>query len=307
MKLKNPEIRFETTNKCAYHCKICPRELMTRDQGVMTMELFKKIIDEAIPLGLTHVTLTGFGEAMLDKHFLDRVKYCKSKNLYVSMDTTGYLLKDKIIEGLLKYEFDFIRFSVFATTKDVYKEVHNLDTFDLSIQRINKLLDLKKQNNFSYPKTGVYFVIQKENQHQIDDFIKYWNNRVDEVDVWKSHNWIDTYDYREKSRKRKKTCGRPQSGPLQIRWDGQISACCFDFNNQLITGDLSKQSFKEFFLSDKLQNLVSAHNKGDMSNYSICENCDQMYETPDALYYSNNPNNKLGTSGNTFISFDESL
>lgn len=304
LKLKNPEIRFETTNKCAYHCKICPRELMTRDEGVMSMELFKKIIDDALPLGLKFVTLTGFGEAMLDKHFLERVEYCKSKKLYVSMDTTGYLLKDQIIEGLLKHNFDFIRFSVFATTKDIYKEVHNLDTFELSLQRINKLLDLKKQKNSIFPKTGVYFVIQEENQHQINDFINYWNGRVDEVDVWKSHNWIDTYNYREKSKKRKKTCGRPQSGPLQIRWDGQVSACCFDFNNQLITGNLSEQSLKEFFLSDKLKSLISAHNSGDMSNYSICDNCDQMYETPDALYYSNNPKNKLGTSGNTFISFD---
>ena len=85
IKLKNPEIRFETTNKCAYHCNICPRELMTREEGVMSMELFKKIIDDALPLGLKFVTLTGFGEAMLDKHFLERVEYCKSKNLYVSM------------------------------------------------------------------------------------------------------------------------------------------------------------------------------------------------------------------------------
>jgi MoaA/NifB/PqqE/SkfB family radical SAM enzyme len=220
MKLKNPEIRFETTNKCAYHCKVCPRELMTRDEGVMSMDLFKKIIDDAIPLGLTTVTLTGFGEAMLDKHFSERVEYCKKKNLFVSMDTTGYLLKDRIIDDLIKFKFDFIRFSVFATTREVYKEVHNLDTFDLALKRINKLIDEKKKNNSLYPKTGVYFVIQKENQDQINDFIKYWENRVDEVDVWKSHNWIDTYDLRKKTEMRKKTCGRPKSGPLQIRWNG---------------------------------------------------------------------------------------
>ena len=90
---------------------------------------------------------------------------------------------------------------------------------------------------------------------------------------------------------------------MQIRWDGKVSACCFDFNNQLITGDLSKQSFNEFFASEKLKKLIRAHDNGDMKDYSICDNCDQMYETPDALYYSNNPDNEVGKSGNTFISF----
>ena len=46
MKLKNPEIRFETTNKCAYHCKVCPRELMTRDEGVMSSVLLDKLYND---------------------------------------------------------------------------------------------------------------------------------------------------------------------------------------------------------------------------------------------------------------------
>ena len=154
--LKNKEVVFELTNKCAYHCTICPREKMTRDKGVMSMELYKKIIDEAIPKGMEFVTLLGFGEPMLDKYFLERVKYAKEKKLSVSTDTTGYLLKEKISEELIKLKMDNIRFSCFSTTKEIYKKLHNLDTFDLAIERINKLLELKKKFNSIYPKTGVY-------------------------------------------------------------------------------------------------------------------------------------------------------
>ena len=143
--LKNKEVVFELTNKCAYHCTICPREKMSRDKGVMSMELYKKIIDEAIPKGLEFVTLLGFGEPMLDKHFVDRVKYAKEKKLSVSTDTTGYLLKEQISEELINLKMDNMRFSFFSTTREIYHKLHNLDTFDLALGRINKLLELKKK------------------------------------------------------------------------------------------------------------------------------------------------------------------
>ena len=305
--LKNKEVVFELTNKCAYHCTICPREKMTRDQGVMSMELYKKIIDEAIPRGLEFVTLLGFGEPMLDKYFLDRVRYAKEKKLSVSTDTTGYLLKEKLAEELINLKMDSIRFSCFSTTKEIYHKLHYLNTFDLAIQRINKLIELKNKHNSIYPKTGVYFVRQDLNRHQTEDFINYWKDRVDEVNVWEAHNWTDTLELRSKNYKRKKTCGRPHSGPLQIRYNGKISACCFDFNSQLITGDLSKQSLDEIESNQNNINLKKAHSTGDMSKYSMCDNCDQMYEVPDTLYYTNSNNNKVGTSGNTYIPFDEEI
>jgi MoaA/NifB/PqqE/SkfB family radical SAM enzyme len=305
--LKNKEVVFELTNKCAYHCTICPREKMSRDKGVMSMELYKKIIDEAIPKGLEFVTLLGFGEPMLDKHFVDRVKYAKEKKLSVSTDTTGYLLKEQISEELINLKMDNMRFSFFSTTREIYHKLHNLDTFDLALGRINKLLELKKKLNSNYPKTGVYFVRQELNKHQTEGFIDYWKDRVDEVNVWEAHNWTDALDLRSKNYKRKKTCGRPQSGPLQIRYDGKISACCFDFNSELITGDLSKQSLNEIDNNIENINLKKAHISGDMSNYSMCDNCDQMYEVPDTLIYTNAKNNKVGASGSTYLPLDEDI
>ena len=303
-RLKNTEIRFETTNKCTYHCKICPREEMTRDQGIMSMELYKRLIIEGIERGLKYVTLTGFGEAFLDKHFIERAMFAKSCGLYVSVDTTGFALKQSIAQELIQMEFDFIRFSIFATTKEVYKKVHNLDKFDIVLSNVLQLMDLKSEKNSIFPKVGVYYVEQPENKHQTNDFLNFWVGKVDEVNAWKAHNWIDTYNFRKKGYKRKKTCGRPLHGPLQIRWNGEVSACCFDFNNQLIIGDLSKGTYDDLFEDARYKKLYDAHNSGDMKDYTICDNCDQLYEVPDTLIFSTDDQNKIGTSGNTFVSFE---
>ena len=52
MKLINPEIRIETTNICNAHCIMCPREKLDREKGTMSIDLFKKIIDEVKDYGV---------------------------------------------------------------------------------------------------------------------------------------------------------------------------------------------------------------------------------------------------------------
>jgi len=41
MRLINPAIRFEVTNKCNYHCMVCPREKQKRLPGEMSFASFK--------------------------------------------------------------------------------------------------------------------------------------------------------------------------------------------------------------------------------------------------------------------------
>lgn len=305
MDLKNPEIRFETTNRCAYHCKICPREAMSREQGTMDLELYKRLVTEGVQRGLKCVTLTGFGEATLDKFFLERVEFAKQYGLYVSADTTGYLIKEKVARRMIELGFDFIRFSVFATDAETYKKLHKLDTYPMVLENIHRLIELKKEYNASLPRVGVYYVEQPGNEHQTKDFIDYWVGKVDEVNVWKAHNWINTYDFRKGDFKRKKTCGRPINGPLQIRWNGEVSACCFDFNNQLITGNVAGPGgYDALFNDERYHKLRDAHLSGDLQEYNLCLKCDQLYEVPDTLIFSTNKENKVGTSGNTYVSFE---
>ena len=53
---------------------------MKRPKGTMSMELFTKIIDEATTLPLIdHITFTGLGETLLDKHLIARIRYTRQK------------------------------------------------------------------------------------------------------------------------------------------------------------------------------------------------------------------------------------
>src|SRR4051795_1182928 len=68
-----PEIvQIESTNICNAKCVFCPRDDMHRRQGVMTVELFQKIVDEAAALGITHIRMHNYGEAFIDKRLVEK-------------------------------------------------------------------------------------------------------------------------------------------------------------------------------------------------------------------------------------------
>src|SRR5579862_9101073 len=75
-----PEIvQIESTNICNAKCVFCPRDDMHRTQGVMSRELFRKIVDECAELGITHVRMHNYGEAFLDRYLAEKVRYAKDK------------------------------------------------------------------------------------------------------------------------------------------------------------------------------------------------------------------------------------
>ena len=63
-----PEIvQIESTNICNAKCVFCPRDEMHRRQGIMSFELFMKIVDDCVALGITHVRVHNYGEPFVDR------------------------------------------------------------------------------------------------------------------------------------------------------------------------------------------------------------------------------------------------
>jgi len=80
-------VQIESTNLCNAKCVFCPRDEMHRQQGVMDMALFQKIVDECAALGVTHVRVHNYGEPFLDRQLVEKVRYAKSKGVYILFNT----------------------------------------------------------------------------------------------------------------------------------------------------------------------------------------------------------------------------
>ncbi|MBI5187149.1 MAG: SPASM domain-containing protein [Nitrospinae bacterium] len=287
MKLINKEIRIETTNICNAHCVMCPREKLTREKGTMDMGLFKRIVDEVLDYGVQNVFLGGFGESLLDPFFVERVRYVKSLGLFCNFICNGSLMDETKARELIDAGLDEVRFSVYGAAGRTYSKVHRGLDFEKTAGNILKLLDLKNSLGKERPKVLVFYLMLEENAAEWEDFKKEWIDKADAIEIWKPHNFGDGRLYRSVNGGPRRSCNRPQVGPVQIQWDGTVIPCCWDYDGKMILGDMKTHTLAEILRSEKYQAIRDAHNANEFSAYPFCSQCDQLIDHPDALVFSN--------------------
>ena len=291
MKLTNPEVRIETSNICNASCIMCPREKMDRLEGVMNEKLFKKIVDESKSLGTTNVFLGGFGEPLTDPMIADRVRYVKQQGMYCNFISNGSLWNKDITAQLIEAGLDEVRFSFYGQDKQTYEIVHRGLNYDITHNNIRNVIETRNRMGRKNPVILVYFLTLDNNQKQVDAFRKEWEPLADFIEIWRPHNFGDGRDYRNrKETRRKETCGRPKRGPVQFQYDGTVIPCCYDYGGKMILGDVHENAIPEILRGEKYESLRQAHEKGDLSAFPYCNECDQMLEHSDALIYTNRHN-----------------
>ncbi|MFQ5786443.1 MAG: radical SAM/SPASM domain-containing protein [Thermodesulfobacteriota bacterium] len=286
---KSNEIRIEVTTKCNYNCIICPREQLTRTIETMDFELFKKIFDKINLETSQYNTLTfpGLGEPLLDKTLDNKIIYAKEHGYTVLILTNGSLLTVDRFKRLEDIGLDSIRVSIYGDTPESYDAVHgtkNTDLFRKIKDNLTKISKIKDHTKLLI----TYNVVDGYNNSALKSWIEYWNDKVDLLEVWTPHNWVDGKSYRTVQQKKLKTCGRPWKTPLQIQVDGTVNMCCFDFDGKLLLGDLKTQTLKEIFESSMFQKIMKHHTSGDYKGSGlICENCDQRnLDKTDVMIYN---------------------
>ena len=110
---KIEQITLEVFGGCNLACPMCPQGIedgREKDfKKVLTEPLFKKIIDEALPLGLKFVSIAGSGEPMLSKNLEKFISYLSSKRITTMIYTNGQLLTPKKFESLCQAGLNIIK------------------------------------------------------------------------------------------------------------------------------------------------------------------------------------------------------
>lgn len=272
-------LRIENTNYCNGQCFMCPYPNMKRKKGTMTKKLYKKIINEAHNLKIDYINLHNFGEPLIDKDFIWRVKYAKSKNIKrVSTNTNGTLLTPKLMTNLIKSGLDELYISVDAATKKTYQKIRIGLDYNQVQKNIQKIVSLKKQLKSDHPKIILDFLEFNLNKTETQKFINKWKNIVDSVCISKIHDWSNKKkinvgksinNYVEFSQA---PCRLPFTEML-INWDGTVSLCCQDIDGENILGNINKEKISNVWQNPKYQNIRKLHLNLKTNKLELCKNC----------------------------------
>ena len=264
-----PEIvQIEATNICNAKCVFCPRDDMHRRQGIMSLELFKKIVDECAELGITHVRMHNYGEAFVDRKLVEKVRYAKQKGIQeVGMISNGSLITEPVARGMIDAGLDAINISVDAAGKEVFEATRIGLKYDKVIANIERLLRLRGESGKRRPKLILSFVRQNNSADE-QAFIEHWKSIADKIHVTDLHNWAGTLNTESDVNF---PCYRPWL-TFTVLWDGRVSLCCADFDGKTILGDLNTHTIAEIWNAEPYRNARRQHLES--GGPDVCRACD---------------------------------
>ncbi len=254
---------IEPTNTCNLRCTFCfVTEGMTREDGFMDFDLFKKIIDDSPDL--EHLCMHNWGEPLLHKNIFKMIEYAKNKGVnYVVMNTNGTLLTDKMIDKVVNSKLDIIRFSIDGSA-ETFMRVRGVELKKIE-QNINKLKNVKEIRR-SALKMGVVFTIEEDTEGDAEDYITHWKKIVDHVRL--QPKLIPS--------PRTEICPEPfgkDYGKLVVLWDGRVIPCCVDYNANLTIGSVQNETIQNLWKNEKMDFLRKQHLEGKFPD--TCANCNE--------------------------------
>jgi hypothetical protein len=302
MKLKNSEVRIETSTYCNGKCIMCPRDKFTRPRQIMKTHHFKWLANQSKQMGAETISPFGFGEPLMDPEIVDKIGHCTFLGLKTFITTNASFLTVDLAHSLVDAGLSKIRFSMHGRGKD-YDRVHRGFDFVETMRNIGNFIQINK-TKFDSACTTAVTVIPMHGEI-VEDIVEFWGAKVDEVEIWKPHNWVYGKGYRSVIPK-KNTCGRVHSGPIQIQADGVMVPCCFDYDGRMKMGDTYKESILAILRGPKYEQLRTRHETGDLEGLP-CEVCDQRNiekESP-LLYSSVDKSRETGKTSSTKFNLEE--
>jgi MoaA/NifB/PqqE/SkfB family radical SAM enzyme len=290
--LLHPEVRYEVTDHCNASCIMCPRDKHEhgREHGIMDQAKYERSIDEIVKLGAKKIVLTGFGEPLLDRKLEQKVAYATRKGLGSYFITNGSALTPVRARRLVEAGLSEMRVSFYGMRPETYNAVMQGLDFEKTKGKVLEFLRIRDEMQ-GKTRVQISYLEMDENKDDSGAFREYWEPKVNAIEIWKPHNFGDGRDYRERQDDSKKTtCGRPENGPLQIQWNGEVIPCCYDYNNQVILGNAFETPVLEILNGAKYRLLRYSHRMKKFGMFPYCNQCDQLLPHADALVYTNRHN-----------------
>jgi MoaA/NifB/PqqE/SkfB family radical SAM enzyme len=264
-----PEIvQIESTNICNAKCVFCPRDDMHRKQGIMSFDLFRKVVDECVELGITHVRVHNYGEPFVDRKLVEKVRYAKQKGIKeVGMISNGSLITEQVARGMIDAGLDAINISVDASGKEVFEATRIGLKYDKVIANIERLVRLRAESGKRRPKLILSFVRQNNSADE-QAFIEHWRKIADKIHITDLHNWGGTLHQQSDVNY---PCYRPWL-TFTVLWDGRVSLCCADFDGHTILGDMNTSTIRDIWNNEAYRQVRREHLES--GGPDVCRACD---------------------------------
>lgn len=273
---------IEVTSRCNLLCTFCARTQRVeanvwRTPGDMDMELFQKIVLDAVSNGVYALNFNILGEPLLHKNIEEMIKFSKDNGIVdVFFHTNGTPLTDAIARKLIRSGLDKLIISFDSPYKEKYEKVRVNASYDKVLKNVIRFNEIRNEMGIEHPVTRINFIkFPDTSDQEVHDMIELFKSHVDSIGVL---GYIETDNahrkvLKDEGRKSKFVCSQLLTR-LSIYDDGTVVPCCSDYDTEMVLGNLKENTIKEIWNSDKLNEIRKLHFDGEFYKISACAKCD---------------------------------
>jgi radical SAM protein with 4Fe4S-binding SPASM domain len=266
---------------------MCPTWTKSRKNGVMSLPLFTRLVDEIASHGVDRLFLHLWGEPLIHPRIGDLLSYASGKPgiRETVMSTNATLLDAARAEAILRSGLSCVVFSIDGATKATYETLRAGAEFDSTLSNVGSFLERRKIAGAG-PRVVLQIIEMRQTADEVGAFRRRWQPLLragDEISVKPYNNWSD-HDGALPAR------GIPFRTPclsflwdfLAVTWDGAVLPCCHDCEAELAIGDANASSLEEIWRGEELSRLRRAHLDFDFERFPLCAGCDRTKERLDS-------------------------
>lgn len=266
------------------HCPVGKVEVKDRAErfgvNAVSMELFKKVVDEISDWTHSTIRIHSVGEPILWKELIPAISYLHEKGVRSWIFTSLVTKRKDILEALCLY-CNIVEVSINSTGADDYLASKGVDEYELVKTNLEYMSQFIKDKNVN--TRLVVSRVQSDSKEEDDKFVDYWKNTnlVADAFVRKYHNYNNLIEEKGECPTKKEPC-LVHWMRFNIALDGTVVSCFNElFRNHLrddvILGNVSKESIYDVWHNAKMNNLreaeMSGYEKGNFAEDFPCRNC----------------------------------
>jgi radical SAM protein with 4Fe4S-binding SPASM domain len=286
---------FALNETCNIKCHFCPYTLPVGERGFepaqnnvgggISLAKFTKIIKDGVLRGLSSIGTNSIGEPLLRKDLEDYFKIAKDLGVIdLILYTNAHRLTYERSISLIRSGITWINISIGATTKETYESMRDGADFNLVINNALGFIAAKKALSSALPIVRVSFVNTSQNNSELEDFIKFWQDKADVVGIQSLINFHKNTKYSERFKKNfyfeienegnavRPLCSQPFQR-LMIRSNGDLTPCCRFLGLNLVFGNIYTDSIHEVFNSRAMKTF-----RGNLNTINCADSCKKCFE-----------------------------
>jgi MoaA/NifB/PqqE/SkfB family radical SAM enzyme len=242
---------FDLVDKCNLACPQCLRAPdLIKDydgfigtQKYLPYDVIARILDESKSYALPSVNIGGSGECTLHPDFIKicekvmEIDVCEFRII-----TNGLRLKGDISASLIDLGVHMVSVSIDGFSAETFHKTRGkAHRYQDVVDNVVAFAEEKRRRGARWPLLRVSFVEQECNRHETQDFVRFWSDYADMIDVQVYHDFRMTAGFDDKF-----DCFEPFKR-LTIWAYGGAGPCCGFPGIVYNVGDFEKRSIKDIW------------------------------------------------------------